>query len=217
MKTYAGEVNTLHREALGKKISTILVFEGPDASGKGGIIRRLTSALDAPNYDVIAVAAPTDEEIRQHYLWRFWRYLPRAGYMTIFDRTWYGRVLVERVEGFASEDQWGQAYSEIIDFEKQLIEHGILLLKFWINVTKEEQLERFDARKRTPHKRWKLTDEDWRNRNNWEKYSVAAHDMIQKTSTAVAPWTIIEGNNKMYARARVMESVCGALEDAVAD
>ena len=217
MKTHASKLNALHREALSKEISTILVFEGPDAAGKGGIIRRLTSVLDAPNYNVMAVAAPTDEELRHHYLWRFWRYLPRAGHMTIFDRSWYGRVLVERVESFATPAEWARAYSEITDFEKQLIAHGIVLSKFWIDVTKDEQLARFDARKESPHKRWKLTDEDWRNRNNWQEYALAAHDMIQKTSTVSMPWTIIEGNDKLYARAKVMQNVCDALQVAVSD
>jgi polyphosphate kinase 2 (PPK2 family) len=216
MKKYAGELHTLQHQALSKGISTILVFEGPDAAGKGGIIRRLTSGLDALNYKVAAFGAPTDEEASQHYLWRFWRWLPPAGRMTIFDRSWYGRVLVERVEGFATESEWRRAYGEINDFEAQLIEHRIVLLKFWIHVTKDEQLARFKAREETPHKRWKLNDEDWRNRSKWEQYELAVHDMIQQTSTAVAPWLMVEGNCKLYSRAKVMETVCQSLAAAVA-
>ena len=194
----------------------MLVFEGPDAAGKGGIIRRLTSMLDAQNCDVIAIAAPTEDELKHNYLWRFWKYLPRAGYMTVFDRSWYGRVLVERVEGLATTDEWERAYAEIIDFEEQLIEHGIVLLKFWIDITNEEQKRRFDARLEAPHKRWKLTEEDWRNRRQWENYRVAAHEMIQKTNTAVTPWSLIEGNDKLYARVEVMEAMARKLANAVA-
>jgi polyphosphate:AMP phosphotransferase len=215
MKLHASRLNPLHRQALKQGISTILVLEGPDAAGKGGIIRRLTGVLDAPNYNVIATAAPTDEELNYHYLWRFWRYLPRAGHMTIFDRSWYGRVLVERVEGFATPTEWARAYSEITDFESQLTAHGIVLFKFWIDITKDEQLARFEARKHNARKRWKLTDEDWRNRQKWDKYVIAAHDMIQKTSTIAMPWTLVEGNDKLYARTKVMDTVCEGLEKAV--
>jgi len=215
MKRYAGELYALQRKALANKISTILVFEGPDAAGKGGIIRRLTSGLDALNYKVVAFGAPTEEERHHHYLWRFWKCLPAAGRMTIFDRSWYGRVLVERVEGFATEAEWRRAYAEINDFEAQLIEHGIVLLKFWIHVTKEEQLARFKAREETPHKRWKLNAEDWRNRNKWEEYELAVQDMVQQTSTTGAPWQMIEGSSKLYSRTKVMETVCKSLAAAV--
>ena len=216
VKRLSGELNTLHREALKKGVSTVLVFEGPDAAGKGGIIRRLTSMLDAQNCDVIAIAAPTEDELKHNYLWRFWKHLPRAGLMTVFDRSWYGRVLVERVEGLATTDEWERAYAEIIDFEEQLIEHGIVLQKFWIDITNEEQKRRFNARQEAPHKRWKLTDEDWRNRSQWNNYRIAAHEMIQKTNTAVTPWSLIEGNDKLYARVEVMEAVARQLADAVA-
>lgn len=215
MKKLSGRINQLHRRALENGRATILVFEGPDAAGKGGVIRRLVSALDARNYDVVGIAAPSDEEAAKNYLWRFWRHLPRAGRMTVFDRSWYGRVLVERVEGFAAPDEWGRAYEEICEFEKRLSDHGVLLMKFWITTTKDEQLRRFEARENTPHKRWKLTDEDWRNRERWDHYIVAAHDMIEKTSTAVAPWNIVEGNDKLYARAKTMELVCEQLEAAL--
>lgn len=217
IKKLSGRINKLHRKALENGRASILVFEGPDAAGKGGVIRRLVSALDARNYDVVGIAAPSDEEAAKNYLWRFWRHLPRAGRMTIFDRSWYGRVLVERVEGFASADEWGRAHAEICEFEKRLSDHGVVLMKFWINITKDEQLRRFEARENTPHKRWKLTDEDWRNRERWDHYVVAAHDMIEKTSTAVAPWNIVEGNDKLFARARTIELACEQLEAALED
>ena len=161
---------------------------------------------------MLPFAAPTDEERAHHYLWRFWRHLARAGRITVFDRSWYGRVLVERVEGFASEDEWRRAYAEINDFEEQLIEHGTVLLKYWFHITKEEQLARFKAREETPHKRWKLTDEDWRNREKWPQYESAVHDMVQHTSTHNAPWILIEGNDKYYARIKVLTTLCDKLE-----
>jgi len=205
-------LSRLCREALKKKITTILVFEGPDAAGKGGAIRRITAPLDARNYQVLPFAAPSDEESSHHYLWRFWRHLSRAGRLTIYDRSWYGRVLVERVEKLAGEEAWRRAYAEINDFEEQLIEHGIVLVKYWVHITKEEQLARFRAREKIPYKRWKLTDEDWRNRDKWQDYEIAAHDMVQHTSTINAPWTLIEGNDKRYARIRVIETLCRKLE-----
>jgi polyphosphate kinase 2 (PPK2 family) len=168
--------------------------------------------MDARNYRVLPFAAPTDEERAQHYLWRFWRRLSRAGRVTVFDRSWYGRVLVERVEGFASEDEWQRAYTEINQFEKQLIEHGIVLVKFWLHINAEEQIARFKARQQTPHKRWKLTDEDWRNREKWTDYLLAVHDMVGRTSTHIAPWTLVEGNDKRYARIKVLETVCESLQ-----
>lgn len=205
-------LNLLHREALKKKISTILLFEGPDAAGKGGAIRRITAALDARHYQVIPIAAPTDEERAHHYLWRFWRHLSRAGRINIFDRSWYGRVLVERVEGFASEAEWKRAFAEINDFEEQLTDHGILLLKYWVHITKDEQLERFKAREQTPHKRWKLTEEDWRNRERWDDYERAVNDVVEHTSTHSAPWVLVEGNDKRYSRIKVISTFCDRLE-----
>jgi polyphosphate:AMP phosphotransferase len=207
-----GRLNRLHRVARDKKASTILVFEGWDAAGKGGAIRRVTAALDARDYRVISIAAPSDEEREQHYLWRFWRYLPRAGRFTIFDRSWYGRVLVERVEGFATEREWRRAYAEINDFEQRLVDRGNILVKFWIHITKELQEERFKARLEVPHKRWKITEEDWRNREKWENYEIAVNTMIEKTSTRTAPWVLVEGNDKRYARVKVLEAVCNNLE-----
>jgi len=215
LKKYQAELNLLHRRALQKGVSTIMACEGPDAAGKGGAIRRVTAALDARNYRVLPFAAPTDEERAQHYLWRFWRHLSRAGRLTIFDRSWYGRVLVERVEGFATEEEWRRAYAEINDFEEQLTEHGIVLLKYWIHISEEEQLARFEAREQTPHKRWKLTDEDWRNREKWHDYSLAVHDMVQHTDTRSAQWTLVEGNDKRYARIKVLKTLCEALDDAL--
>ena len=207
-----GRLNQLQRRARSEGVSTVLVFEGWDAGGKGGAIRRMIGALHARNYQVISIAAPTDEEAAHHYLWRFWRHLPRAGRVTIFDRSWYGRVLVERVEAFATEEEWRRAYSEINDFEQQLVDHGEVVLKFWMHITKDEQKSRFKERKRTPHKRWKLTDEDWRNRAKWDEYEAAVGEMVERTSTQTAPWVLVEGNDKRYARLRVLEAVCEALE-----
>jgi polyphosphate kinase 2 (PPK2 family) len=159
----------------------------------------------------LPIAAPTDEERAQHYLWRFWRHMSRAGHMTIYDRSWYGRVLVERIEGFADRDEWQRAYAEINDFEKRLVDHGIVLTKFWVHITPEEQFDRFTARADSPLKRWKLTDEDWRNRQKWYDYEQAAHDMIARTDTLDAPWVLIEGNDKQYARTKVIKTLCQRL------
>ena len=211
---YQGLLNGLQRRAARRSVSTIVVMEGMDAAGKGGAIRRVTAALDARDYQVIPVGAPTDEERNHHYLWRFWRYLPRDGRVTIFDRSWYGRVLVERVEGFATPDEWLRAYAEINQFEDQLVDHGILLLKYWIHITKDEQLRRFKARQQSRLKNWKMSDEDWRNRRNWRAYEQAVNDMIERTSTRQAPWTLVEGNDKHYARIAVMRTACQRLRQA---
>ena len=211
-----GKANRLAREAADRGMSSILVFEGCDAAGKGGAIRRLTGALDARLYHVQPVAAPTDEENVHHYLWRFWRHLQRAGRILVFDRSWYGRVLVERIEGFASEEEWRRAYAEINDFEQQLVEHGIVLFKFWMNITKDEQLARFTSREKIAYKRWKLTDEDWRNRERWDLYEHAVDDMVAKTSTLISPWTLVEGNDKKYARFKVLDTFCDKMEKAIA-
>ncbi len=192
--------------------STVAVFEGWDAAGKGGAIRRATWAMDARLYRIISVAAPTDEERAQHYLWRFWRQLPGAGYLTIYDRSWYGRVLVERVEGFAAAGEWMRAYQEINDFEEQLSEHGILLAKFWIHISPEEQLRRFREREKLPWKQHKITDEDWRNRDKWEDYKAAVNEMVTRTSTAHAPWHLIPGDSKRYARVQVLKILCRGME-----
>jgi polyphosphate kinase 2 (PPK2 family) len=193
--------------------SMILVFEGPDAAGKGGAIRRVTGALNAHIYRVISVAAPTDEELAHPYLWRFWRHLPRRGRVTIYDRSWYGRVLVERIEGFASSAEWRRAYSEINDFEEQLTEAGNIIMKFWIAITADEQLQRFQDRQTTPYKQYKLTEEDWRNREKWDAYEAAACDMVERTSTTHAPWTLVEGNDKQWGRVKVVETVSQRLRE----
>ncbi|OAN55270.1 polyphosphate kinase [Paramagnetospirillum marisnigri] len=205
----------LYHVAKEKGVSTALVFEGWDAAGKGGTIRRLTNALNARDYQVIPIAAPTEEERAQHYLWRFWRHVARAGRVTVFDRSWYGRVLVERVEGFCTEEAWRRAYGEINDFEEQLTDHGIVMCKFWLHITSEEQLARFTARGEIEYKKWKLTDEDWRNREKWDVYEQAVNDMVERTSTTNAPWTLIEANSKNLARVKVMRTVADALEAAL--
>ncbi len=215
LKKYQARLNLLHRDARDQGKSMILVFEGWDAAGKGGAIRRTTAALDARDFQVISIAAPTDEERAQHYLWRFWRHLSRAGRVTVFDRSWYGRVLVERIEGFAKEWEWQRAYAEINDFEEQLVEHGIVLLKFWLHISKDEQLARFKAREVTPHKRWKLVEEDWRNREKWDDYSLAAHEMVQQTSVRHSPWVLVENESKLFGRIKVLNSVCDAFEKAL--
>ena len=212
---YQGELNRLQRRAARAAISTILVFEGTDAAGKGGAIRRITAALDARDCQVIPIGAPTDEERAHHYLWRFWRHLPRSGRVTIFDRSWYGRLLVERVEAFATPAEWQRAYAEINQFENQLIGHAIVLVKYWIHITNDEQLRRFKARQHSRFKSWKLTDDDWRNRAQWNVYEQAVHEMVERTSTSNAPWTLVEGNDKYYARIKVLETACERLRKAV--
>jgi len=208
-------LNGLFHQARDKGLSVVTVFEGSDAAGKGGNIRRLTAPLDARYYQVIPIAAPTDEERGHHYLWRFWRHIPRAGRFTVFDRSWYGRVLVERVEGFASEHEWMRSYGEITDFEEQLEEAGILVIKFWLQISADEQLARFKAREETPYKQYKLTDEDWRNREKWDEYEQAVNDMVERTSTRFAPWTLIEANDKRFARVKVLNTVCDRIEAAL--
>jgi polyphosphate:AMP phosphotransferase len=209
------ELHHLHLRAKDKNIASLLVFEGPDGAGKGGAIRRICAALSPRYYQVHGVAKPTEDEAAQHYLWRFWRKVPQDGRIGIFDRSWYGRVLVERVEGFAREDEWRRAYAEINDFEQQLVEHGIVVLKFWLHITKEEQFQRFRQREKTPHKRWKLTEEDWRNRKKWAEYGRAVNDMVQYTSTPAARWTLVEGNDKRYSRIAVLRHYCEHLATAI--
>jgi len=210
-----GRLNLLQRKARERGISAILVFEGWDAAGKGGAIRRVAAALDSAAYQIIPIAAPTDEERAHHYLWRFWRHLPRRGMLSIFDRSWYGRVLVERVEGFASPAEWFRAYSEINDFEEQLVEHGYVLVKYWLHITADEQLRRFKERERLAFKQWKLTEEDWRNRKQSSEYARAVNEMVARTSTRTAPWTLVEANDKYYARIKVIDAFCARLEKAL--
>lgn len=205
-------LNALVWKARAQQRSVVVMFEGWDAAGKGGAIRRITQALDARLFRVIPVAAPSDEERAQHHLWRFWRHLPRAGYLTIYDRSWYGRVLVERVEGFAGADEWGRAYREINEFERQLTDHGTALAKFWLHISPEEQLRRFEERARIEHKRHKITEEDWRNRDKWPLYEAAVDEMVARCSTAHAPWTLVAAECKLHARVTVVETLADRLE-----
>lgn len=186
-------------------VAQVFVFEGQDAAGKGGAIRRLTQALVPELYTVVPVAAPSAPERVRHYLWRFWRELPVDTRLVVFDRSWYGRVLVERVEGFATEEEWQRAYREINEFERHISEHGIVVAKFWLQIDADEQMERFQARAQSPLKHWKLTDEDWRNREKWPQYKAAVDEMIERTNTKNAPWYMIEANDKLYARIRILE------------
>jgi polyphosphate:AMP phosphotransferase len=208
-----GRLNALSRDRRFREgHACALVFEGNDAAGKGGAIRRVTAALDARRYDVVPIAAPTEEERAQPYLWRFWRHVPRRGHFAMFDRSWYGRVLVERVEGFAAEPDWMRAYREIVDFEEALARFGIVVVKFWLAISKEEQLARFRAREKTSFKRFKITKEDWRNRKKWDAYERAVCDMVDRTSTSPAPWHLVEANDKKWARVKILETVCEAIE-----
>lgn len=194
-----------------QKRPVVIVFEGWDAAGKGGAIKRLTEKLDPRGYVVWPIAAPQGDDKVRHYLYRFWRRLPEQGQIAIFDRSWYGRVLVERVEGFCSEAAWQRAYHEINYFERELYDFGTILIKFWLHISQAEQLRRFEERQHTAYKAWKITDEDWRNRGKWEDYERAAEDMFRKTSTAHAPWTIVEANDKPYARIKVLKTVVNVL------
>jgi len=212
---WQGKLSELVRDPRFKEKSLICVFEGSDAAGKGGAVRRITSSLDARDYQIVPIAAPTEEERAQPYLWRFWRHMPRTGRVTIFDRSWYGRVLVERVEGFCAEADWLRAYSEINDFEHELAGAGAIVLKFWLQIGKEEQLKRFKEREKIEFKRFKITDEDWRNREKWDAYHVAVCDMVDRTSTGNAPWTLVEANDKNYARVKILRTVCERLEAAL--
>ncbi len=210
-----GTLSALARRAARKGRSTVVVYEGVDAAGKGGNIRRVTEALDARMYRVVPVAAPSGDERRYPYLWRFWRHLPRDGRLTLFDRSWYGRVLVERVEGFCAEADWMRAYGEINDFEEQLVAHGTIVVKLWLHIDQEEQLRRFREREEIGFKRWKITAEDWRNRDRWSRYELAVNDMVERTSTEVAPWTLIAANCKRHARLTSLATITTALEDAL--
>ncbi|MDH4285428.1 MAG: polyphosphate:AMP phosphotransferase, partial [Gallionellaceae bacterium] len=215
LEKYQGKLALLTRDPGFKNITVIVVFEGNDAAGKGGSIRRITGALDARQYQVVPVAAPTEEERAQPYLWRFWRHIPRKGRLTIFDRSWYGRLLVERVEGFCSNADWMRAYGEINDFEAQLARHNIVLVKFWLSISKNEQLKRFNERKKIGFKRFKITEEDWRNRKKWGEYEQAVCDMVDRTSTEIAPWTLVEANDKSFARIKILKTLCQRIEKAM--
>jgi AMP-polyphosphate phosphotransferase len=204
----------LQRQLSDKKNSVIIVFEGPDAAGKGGAIKRLGERLDPRLIRVYSIIKPTAEEYQHHYMWRFWNKLPPYGQATIFDRSWYGRVLVERVEGFATTAEWSRAYREINEFERSLTDDGAIIIKFYLHITKDEQLVRFKRREADPYKHWKISDEDWRNRKKWDLHNEAAQDMFEKTSNENAPWHVIPANYKWFARLRVVKTVVDRLEKA---
>jgi polyphosphate:AMP phosphotransferase len=210
-----GRLALLCRRKAFRRRSLVIAFEGSDAAGKGGAIRRVTGALDARLYEVVPIAAPSEEERAQPYLWRFWRHVPAQGRVAIFDRTWYGRVLVERVEGFAAEPDWMRAYGEINQFEDELARAGAVVVKFWLAISEEEQLRRFRAREKTRFKRFKITEDDWRNRKKWPAYQRAVRDLVDRTSTAVAPWTLVEANDKRWARVKVLRTINDRLEAAL--
>jgi polyphosphate:AMP phosphotransferase len=212
---WLGRLNRAVRTAAEQRRSIVWVFEGWDAAGKGGVIRRLTSAIDARDYRVIPIAKPTDEEKQHHYLWRFWRHVPRAGRVSIYDRSWYGRVLVERIEGFCRPEEWQRAFAELNDFEAQLTEHGIIVLKFWLHLSPEEQLRRFRHREETAYKRHKINAEDWRNRQKWGAYEVAVGDMLALTDRANAPWHLVPADNKRYARLEILKTSCRQIAAAL--
>jgi AMP-polyphosphate phosphotransferase len=215
LAAHQGRLNALSRHPRFRDIAVVAVFEGNDAAGKGGTIRRVTRALDARLYEVFPTAAPAEEERAQPYLWRFWTKIPKKGHLAIFDRSWYGRVLVERVEGLTSEADWMRAYREIVDFEDALARSGIVVIKFWLAIGKKEQLARFRAREKTPFKQFKITPDDWRNRKKWPQYERAVCDMVDRTSTDVSPWHLIEANDKKWARVRVLETIGRAVEKAL--
>jgi polyphosphate:AMP phosphotransferase len=216
LKKAQKKLKELHNKIYRYRIPVIIAYEGWDAAGKGGNIKRMTSAMDARGFEVHPIASPEPHELHRHYLWRFWNRLPKDGHVAIFDRTWYGRVMVERLEGFCSEDDWKRAYNEMNEFEYGLNEWGAIIVKFWVQIDKDTQLERFTLRQNTPEKQWKITDEDWRNRDKWDEYEVAVNDMIQKTSTEYAPWHIIESNDKYYARIKAINTVIDAIEGRLA-
>ncbi len=204
LKEHQDELSRLASKLHRKRSNVIFVFEGMDAAGKGGAIKRITSALDPQFYQVLPYAAPSPEERSRHYLWRFWNRFPEPGCIAIFDRSWYGRLLVERVEGFASEDEWKRAFSEINSMEKSWTDMGIAVAKFWLHIDQEEQLKRFQAREESPLKSWKITEEDWRNREKWPQYKKAVEEMLTGTSTPKAPWHLIEANDKLFARVKIL-------------
>jgi len=215
LEKWQGRLALLSREKKFRKRSLVALFEGNDAAGKGGAIRRVARALDPRLYNIVPIAAPNDEEKAHPYLWRFWRRLPRLGHFTVFDRSWYGRVLVERIEGLCPEMDWWRAYSEINDFEADLVEHGVVVVKFWLAISREEQLRRFKERERTPYKRFKITPEDWRNRKRWEAYTEAVCMMVERTSTETARWTLVEAEDKYFGRVKVLQTLCERLEESL--
>lgn len=211
-KYYQKKLIKLQYRLFKEKIPVVIVFEGWDASGKGGSIKRLAQKLNPRLYRVVPVGVPSEYEKAHHYLWRFYKEIPKSGHIAIFDRSWYGRVLVERVEHFCNDNEWKRAYQEINEFEEMLTNNGMIVLKFWMNIDKDEQLKRFKIREETPHKVWKITPDDWKNRDRWEQYEEAADEMVQKNSTTHAPWTIVEANNKYYSRIKVLQTVVETIE-----
>lgn len=212
LKKYQKRIRDLEHEVYERRMPVVIVYSGWDAAGKGGNIKRLTQNMDPRGYQVIPIGAPNDIEKMHHYLWRFWLELPKAGHIAIFDRSWYERVLVERIEGFCREEEWKRAYQEINEFEEQLANFGTVLVKFWLHIDRDEQLRRFQERQTNSYKNWKLTDEDWRNREKWNEYKKAVDEMLFRTSSPYAPWTIIESNNKLFARIKSIKTVIGAIE-----
>ncbi len=212
LKELQKKMELLHGELYRRRIPLVIGFEGWDAGGKGGAIKRLTERMDPRGFEVIPIASPSTLEKSHHYLWRFWKAMPKDGHIAIFDRTWYGRVMVERIEGFCTTREWQRAYKEIREMEKDLSDHGAIVLKFWMHIDKDEQARRFKERMENPQKQWKITDEDWRNREKWDLYESAVCEMIDQTSTDYAPWVIVEGNDKYYARLKVLETVVDAIE-----
>ena len=206
------QLRKLQYELYSRGVPLVLVFEGWDAAGKGGCIRRLTAALDPRDFQVVPIASPTPEEKEHHHLWRFWRTLPQNGNITIYDRSWYGRVMVERIEGFCTEAQWRRAYDELNLFEHELVSQGMVIRKFWLNISPDEQLRRFVARRDAPQKQWKITDEDWRNRAKWDAYASAVDEMLARTHTPDAPWIVVEADDKRFARLKVLSAVASAME-----
>ena len=212
LRKHQERARELEHELYHQGRSAIIVYEGWDAAGKGGNMKRLLRRMDPRGYEVIPIAAPNYVEKAHHYSWRFWQVIPRDGHIAVFDRSWYGRVLVERVEGFCTEEEWKRAYREINEVEEHLVNHGTIVFKFWMHIDSETQLRRFQDRQRTPHKRWKMTDEDWRNRDKWDQYHAAVNEMIYRTNTDFAPWTIVESNDKRYARIKTLKTFCAELE-----
>lgn len=217
LKKLQSELGELHNRLYRKRIPVIITYEGWDAAGKGGNIKRITEALDPRGYEVHPIASPEPHEKARHYLWRFWTRLPKSGHIAIFDRTWYGRVMVERLEGFCSENDWRRAYNEINEFEKELKEWGAVIIKFWVQIDKDTQLERFEERQNTPEKQWKITEEDWRNREKWDDYEVAVDEMLQKTNTSFAPWHVLESVDKKYARIKALKIVIEEIQKALGE
>ena len=215
LKKCQKELSKLHNRLYRAKIPMIIAFEGWDAAGKGGNIKRLAYPLDPRGFDVYPIASPEAHELARHYLWRFWNKLPKKGHVAVFDRSWYGRVMVERIEGYCTENDWQRAYNEINEFERELTNWGAVVMKFWLHIDSDTQLQRFEARQNTPSKQWKITDEDWRNREKWAAYETSVNEMLQKTSTPDAPWHIIESNDKYYARIKTLRIVKEALEKAL--